>query len=169
MLRHLLHMLLWGMMALLFTVAACQRSTSVNAELDEREVALVSLARSQHTLADLALDRGDVETATNELWIIIEQVKQIDLPTSIVYEVGLDAYIRIVRIHYERGDLVKAITTAEQGLSWSQDAEPSIFRGHLYQLLGDVLKASGDPHGAIEAHTQAVEIFKSLLDRVRNE
>ena len=148
-------------------LSSCQQEITETEKLSEQEVALVSLAHSQHVITDIALEQEDYPKALNSLETIIENTQNSGLNTPVHFEVGLDAYLRVSRIYFERSMLKEAEDAARQGLEWSSNSPPLIHRGHLFQVLGDILRLKGDPHGSINAHEQAVKQFKAILDQSR--
>jgi tetratricopeptide (TPR) repeat protein len=154
------------LLALLLALAACSRAPAPERPTrDDRVPALIGLAEAHHKRADLALQRGEQDQAALEMRGLIDAARRHGPPTPEGFEVLYDASARLARLQLERGQPAAAIQTARDALQGEQDAPPSLFRGHLHQVLGDALEAHGDPRAAVEEHGRAIEIFRALLER----
>lgn len=157
-------LLLWLLM-----MVGCSRAPMEDArpgaQVEERIPALVSMAAAHHKRADLALQREDRAAARQEMEALIKAAQEHGPPDAEGFDVLFDASARLARMQLEDGAHSDAIQTARRGLAREAEAPPSLFRGHLHQILGDALEANGDPRGAVEEHGAAIEIFRAILER----
>ena len=84
-------------------------------------------------------------------------------------ELGMDAYARLARILMDEGKLEDALGAANDGLAFGAEvADDSLFAGYLHQIKGDILRTRGDDRGAVDAHKEAITVFKAILDAQPN-
>ena len=104
------------------------------------------------TLARLAVQDGDLETAAAELDKVVESPAEAPL--------GHVARIRLARVELERGrhDRVAELLN---------NKVPEPWRGRALELQGDMRLAQNDREGAREAYSSALEVLESG-DRNRN-
>ncbi len=104
------------------------------------------------TLARLAVQDGDLETAAAELDKVVESPAEDPL--------GHVARIRLARVELERGrhDRVAELLN---------NKVPEPWRGRALELQGDMRLAQNDREGAREAYSSALEVLESG-DRNRN-
>lgn len=134
---------------------------------DEATLALVALAVDFHKKADLALAAGRPQDARAELGALLDLCDRYNVRTPEGLDVRFDAATRLARLHMEADQLPEAEAAARRGLDGAEDAPPTLFRGYLLQTLADLRERQGDPRGAVDLHTQAIEVFKGVLESGR--
>ncbi len=149
---------------------ACQQD-ELSKPPDERHIAAtVAMAQSYHAQVDIALEQGERREAKAALEALVEALTAADMQHPVVGDLALDAHGRLARLWEEEGEVDLALAVIERGLSSAGPrGEQSVFAGYLLQMRGDLLRSQGDDLGAVEAHRQAILIFKSILERQREE
>ncbi len=169
----------WLLMLSLLLCTACARQpepSAPNMHTQDSKLALMtSLSTSHHKRADLALQQNKRKEAFAELNTLLDQIEK-HLPAQAAghkreiadsYDLVFDASGRLARMHLEDKQLPQAEASARRGIGHAAQAPNTLFKGHLYQILGDILEAKEDPKGAVQAHGEAIEIFRSLLDKTQ--
>ncbi len=141
---------------------AAEPSPTVSPET--KRAALVSLSAAHHKKADLALHSDDSGTAINEMNQLLGACEQSTLDSPETFDVAFDAATRLSKLHLDRGEVEEAERAARRGLKLDKDAPPSLFKGYLHQTLGDVLEEKKDLKGAVDEHSEAIRIFRALLE-----
>ena len=135
---------------------------------DQSGPALVAMAHSYHETADLALEQNDLKGAKAAMQSLIQDLDSYQSPLDETLNLQLDAHARLARLTLNEGDAEAALKVADEGLAKAGNyANSSIFGGYLQQIRGDALRAQGNPAGAVEAHAQAIRIFKALLEKTQ--
>ena len=130
--------------------------------------AMVGIAQSYHAQADIAAERGDLVGAGEAMRALINELAGYPEEHRERIELSLDAHGRLARILMEQGENEAALDVIDEGLSFAGEAAAeSLFAGYLLQARGDALRAIGDDRGAVQAHKDAILIFKALLDSAR--
>lgn len=131
---------------------------------ERRTPALVAMSIEHHKLADLALDQGDRAEAKRQMSELLDHAERYRVRSAEGRDVTFDAATRLARMNLEDDDLDAAEAAARRGLRDEESAPPSLFRGYLHQVLGDVLERRDDLRGAVAEHEQAIKIFKAILE-----
>jgi len=132
----------------------------------QRLQALLALVQSFHAQADVAVDAKDLTRAETTIRALIQTLKASTLEHPERFDFLFDAYGRLARLQWQQEQPDKALTTVDEGLALAlDDGQPRLFRGYLLQLRGELLRAKGDDRGAIEAHKEAINLFKAILDK----
>lgn len=134
---------------------------------DEATLALVGLAVDHHRKADLALAGGDRQAAREEMEALLATCDRYRVGTVEGLDVRYDAAARLARLHLEDDDPASAESAARRGLEGTAGAPPTLFRGYLIQVLADIRERQGDPRGAVELHSEAIEVFRGVLEAQR--
>jgi hypothetical protein len=132
---------------------------------DTRLPALLALVESHHRQADLAIDQGDLPSAVTSMTDLIADLNAATLnhPERLLFLI--DAHTRLARLQTQQGHLTEALSTIDAGLRWHyQTPRPTLFGGYLLQTKGDLLYDLHDDRGAIQAHKEAILVFKSIID-----
>jgi hypothetical protein len=132
---------------------------------DTRLPALFALVESHHRQADLAIDQGDLPAAVTSMTALIADLNAatLDHPERLLFLI--DAHTRLARLQTQQGHLTEALATIDAGLRWHyQTPHPTLFGGYLLQTKGDLLYDLHDDRGAIQAHKEAILVFKSIID-----
>jgi len=104
------------------------------------------------TLARLAVQNGDLETAAAELQKVVDSPAEAPL--------GHVARIRLARVELERGNHDRVAELLKKKL-------PEPWQGRALELKGDMRLARDDREGARKAYSSALEVLESG-DRNRN-
>lgn len=145
-------------------MAGCQED-QFGGDPNESVPAMVAMAQSYHEQADIAVQSNDLEAAEAAMVELVGALDSLTLEHRERLEIGMDAYARLARIRMDQGDLQGAYDAANQGLLFGEEAaDNSLFAGYLHQIRGDILRARGDDRGAVDAHKDAITVFKKILD-----
>ena len=136
--------------------------------VDPTLLAFLSMARSAHHDADLALESGDRATAAAALDRVVKAPWPGKRPPEVI-EVTADTLARIADLESEDGRFDEAARHVEEGIALA--TEPTHFRGRLFEVRGLVeerrakaLKDKGDADGAERARKTAMESFGQAMD-----
>ncbi len=129
--------------------------------------AFLSKARAAHHEADLAEESGDRRKAVEALAKITTGARPRTTPE--VTEVLADAHARAADLLSQEGDFDGGIREIDAGLALA--ADPTHFRGHLFEVRGVVeerrskhLREIQDGHGADAAKESAIEAFQKAIE-----
>jgi tetratricopeptide (TPR) repeat protein len=166
-----------AVVALALALAGCGRATRTDsgpdcscageAVVDPALLAFLGKARAAHHQADLAEEQGDRARAVQALEALGRGPRPAPLPPEAA-EVLADTLARLADLRSQGGDGEAALRDVQQGLALA--AQPSHFRGHLYEILGVVherraraLTTAGDEPGAARARAQALDAFDAAI------
>lgn len=135
--------------------------------VDATLLAFLGRARSAHHAADQLEESVDLARAVE----VLRAVAEGPLPpgdAAEVREVLADTFARIADLESRRGAFDAARAAVERGLALA--AEPTYFRGHLYEVQGLVwernaaeLRKSGDEAAARAASSRALEALETSM------
>jgi len=136
--------------------------------VDPTLLAFLSMARSAHHEADLAVDGGDRAAAVQALERITKSPWPGKKPPEML-EVVADTLARLADLKSEDGKFDEAARDITDGIAVAVD--PTHFRGRLFEVRGLVeerrskaLKDKGDTAGADRARKAAMESFTRAMD-----
>lgn len=136
--------------------------------VDPALLAFLSKARASHHEADLSEGAGDGAGAVRALERLVEGPSPYVGHAPEVAEVLADTRARLADLRSSAGDFEGARRDTEIGLQSA--AEPSHFRGHLFEVAGIVeerrgkaLKAKGDLAAAEGAFRLAIEAYERSI------
>ncbi|MDX9721299.1 MAG: hypothetical protein RBU37_11185 [Myxococcota bacterium] len=150
---------------LVLALLGCQEQGPAPLLEDHSRAALVALAQSYHVQADMALEAEHPELAEAAMRELIDALHDAGRSNQTAWELELDASTRLSRLLLERGDAAAALAEMERVLADGNSLGDNIFVGYAHQVRGDCLRALGRAAEAIEAHKQAILIFKRLLEQ----
>jgi predicted negative regulator of RcsB-dependent stress response len=153
-----------GLGFLILLAAGCQED-QYGGDPNESVPAMVAMAQSYHEQADIAVQNDDLAAAETAMVDLVSALDNLTLEHRERLELGMDAYARLARIRMDQEDLEGAYDATNQGLLFGEEAaQDSLFAGYLHQIRGDILRARGDDRGAVDAHKDAIAVFKLILD-----
>lgn len=145
---------------------ACGETATARDPETQRLQALLALVQSFHAQADVAAAAEDLPRAEASIQALIQTLNASTLEHPERLDFLLDAYGRLARLQWQQAQPDRALATVSEGLALApDDPKPRLFRGYLLQLRGDLLRSKGDDRGAVEAHKEAIQLFKAILDK----
>lgn len=133
--------------------------------LDARVAAMLALVESAHRQADLSSENNDLPAAAAAMTALISDLESstLDHPERTLFLIDAHGRLARLQIHMNLPDAALATLTA--GLRWHQQTpRPTLFGGYLLQIKGDLLRDLNDDRGAIQAHKEAILVFKSIME-----
>jgi hypothetical protein len=139
--------------------------------VDPELMAFLSKARAAHHKADIAEKEGNLAAAVEHVSGIVDG--PLPAVTPEVSEVLSDAYARRAGLEAKLERFDDAAFDVERGLGFAP--ETSYFRGHLFEVLGNVeearasaLAAEGDARGGEDAASDALDAYGEAI-RIQDE
>lgn len=130
-------------------------------------MAMLSMARSHHRLATIAMKQGQPAQSLKQ----IDQVLALRFPKGFRpgEEMLLDAWARkaTLQLKLKRPkDARKTIDRAIQRRTWLKH---SFYVAHLYQVRGRILEALQQPKEAVAAYQRSIQLNKAVIQAIEQQ
>lgn len=134
---------------------------------EERMLALLSIAKSHHRLASLALQRRQQEQAIRE----INEILNLRFPQGFRpgEEMLLDAWARKAEIYLGHGQSEQALKTIDAAIARPSWLKHSYYLAHLHQVRGQILESMKRPKDAVNAYQKSILLNKAVIQEIEQQ
>lgn len=142
----------------------CGKSVPSSRE-EERMLALLSIAKSHHRLASLALQTQRSAQAIREM----DEILKLQFPQNFRpgEEMLLDAWARKAEIQLKLQQIPQALHTIETAIARPSWLKHSYYLAHLHQVKGQILEAMKRPHDAVKAYQQSIQMNQAVIQNIQ--
>ncbi len=123
------------------------------APVDPVLLAFLSSARAAHHIADAREQAGDLGSAVAALEKLTQGPRPAGAERPEVREVLADTQARLADLYGRQGKLKDAFGAIDRGLALA--AEPTYFRGHLYEVRGQLEERQAEAQGKLGNEAEA--------------